>query len=72
MSSSRHSTGHASTPANPGNASYGQKPQPQRESESSEEGELESTQDDSPIDDPGDAQHSSKSDPDGDGEETES
>ena len=72
MSNNRHSTHNASNDANRGSAPYGQQSQPQRGSESSEEGELESMQDDSPIDDPGDAQHSSKSEPDGDGEETES
>jgi len=49
-------------------APYGQQPQPQREIESTEEGGFEKSED-SPIDDPGDAQRSSKSEPDGDGEE---
>ena len=47
---------------------YGQQQQPQRESENTEEGGFEKSQD-RPIDDPGDAQRSSKSDLDGDGEE---
>ncbi len=50
------------------NPPYGQQPQPQRESEDTEESNFE-TSEDSPIDDPGDAQRSSKSDRDGDGEE---
>jgi hypothetical protein len=49
-------------------APYGQQRQPQRESEDTEEGGFEKSQD-SPIDDPGDAQRSSKTDLDGDGEE---
>lgn len=47
---------------------YGQQPQPQRDSESPELDTFDQS-DDSPIDDPGDAQRSSKSEPDGDGEE---
>jgi hypothetical protein len=47
---------------------YGQQPQPQREVENTEEGGFEKSRD-SLIDDPGDAQRSSKSDLDGDGEE---
>ena len=50
------------------NRPYGQQPQPQRESENTEEGGFEKSVD-SPIDDPGDAQGSSKSELDGDGEE---
>lgn len=72
MPSSRRSIDNAAIHAHPGASPYGQQSQPQRENESSEEGELESSRDDSPIDDPGDAQRSSKSEPDGDGEETES
>lgn len=49
-------------------APYGQQPQPQRGSENTEEGGFEKSED-GPIDDPGDAQRSSKSEPDGDGEE---
>jgi hypothetical protein len=49
-------------------APYGQQPQPQRESENTEEGGFEKSED-SPIDDPGDAQRSSKTGLDGDGEE---
>ena len=45
---------------------YGQ--QQQRDSENSELETFEQS-DDSPTDDPGDAQRSSKSEPDGDGEE---
>ena len=51
-----------------GHRPCGQQPQPQRESEDTEEGGFEKSVD-SPIDDPGDAQRSSKSDLDGDGEE---
>jgi hypothetical protein len=47
---------------------YGQQPQPPRDSENTELETFDQS-DDSPIDDPGDAQHSSKSEPDGDGEE---
>ena len=47
---------------------YGRQTQPQRDSENSELETFEQS-DDSPIDDPGDAQRSSKSEPDGDGEE---
>ena len=47
---------------------YGQQPQPQRDNENSELETFEQS-DDSPTDDPGDAQRSSKSEPDGDGEE---
>lgn len=50
------------------NPPYGQQLQPQRESENTEESNFEASED-SPIDDPGDAQRSSKSDRDGDGEE---
>lgn len=45
-----------------------QQPEQQRDSENTESETLEQS-DDSPIDDPGDAQRSSKSEPDGDGEE---
>lgn len=48
--------------------SYGQQPPPQRDSENIELETFEQS-DDSPTDDPGDAQRSSKSEPDGDGEE---
>ena len=47
---------------------YGQQPQPQRDSENIEL-ETFDAPDDSPTDDPGDAQRSSKMEPDGDGEE---
>ena len=47
---------------------YGQQPRPQRDSENTELETFEQS-DDSPTDDPGDAQRSSKSEPDGDGEE---
>jgi len=47
---------------------YGQQPQPQPDSENIELETFEQA-DDSPTDDPGDAQRSSKSEPDGDGEE---
>ncbi len=58
----------SSTNPHASNAPYGQQPQPQRESENFEEDGFEKSED-SPIDDPGDAQRSSKSEPDGDGEE---
>ena len=55
---------------------YGKQPPPQRDGEDSEletfdpaDEPIDEQSDDSPIDDPGDAQHSSKSEPDGDGEE---
>ena len=46
-------------------------PQPGREDEDFEPGDIEQPNDDAPIDDPGDAQRTSKSEPDGDGEETD-
>jgi len=55
---------------------YGKQPRPQRDREHSEletsdetDEPMDGQSDDSPIDDPGDAQRSSKSEPDGDGEE---
>ena len=55
---------------------YGKQPRPQPDSENVEletfdqrDVPIEEQSDDSPIDDPGDAQRSSKSEPDGDGEE---
>ena len=56
---------------------YGQQPQPQRDSESAEletfdlsdDSAIDEQSEDIPTDDPGDAQRSSKSDRDGDGEE---
>ncbi len=47
---------------------HGQQPQPQRKSENTD---FDASDAQAPIDDPGDAQRSSKSEPDGDGEETE-
>jgi hypothetical protein len=55
------------------NPSTGNQPQPRREKEDAELNDFErSNEEDGSIDDPGDAQRSSKSEPDGDGEETES
>jgi hypothetical protein len=51
------------------NPPYGQQPQPQRESENTDD--FDAADAEAPIDDPGDAQRTSKSEPDGDGEETE-
>lgn len=56
---------------------YGQQPQPQLDTESTEletfdlsdDNPIDEQSEDSPIDDPGDAQRSSKSELDGDGEE---
>jgi hypothetical protein len=56
---------------------YGRQPRPQRDSEDieletfeqSNEGRVDRQPEGSPIDDPGDAQRSSKSEADGDGEE---
>ena len=48
---------------------YGLHRQPQRKSDNTELGGNDQSTFDAPIDDPGDAQHSSKSEPDGDGEE---
>ena len=53
------------------NPSVNNLPQPGRENEDSELGDIEQIEEDAPIDDPGDAQRSSKSEPDGDGEETD-
>ena len=64
MSSKQHSTYRHSPHASTG--PYGEQPQPQRQSENTEEGGFEKSED-GPIDDPGDAQRSSKSDLDGDG-----
>jgi hypothetical protein len=44
---------------------------PQGGIDNPEANDFERSQEDAPIDDPGDAQHSSKSEPDGDGEEEE-
>jgi hypothetical protein len=46
---------------------YGRQPQPQRESENTND--FDASEAEGQIDDPGDAQRSSKSEPDGDGEE---
>lgn len=48
------------------NLPYGQQPQPQRHGENTD---FDASDAEAPIDDPGDAQRSSKSEPDGDGEE---
>jgi hypothetical protein len=55
---------------------YGKQPPPPRDSANTEletfdtaDEPIDEQSDDSPIDDPGDAQRSSKSEPDGDGEE---
>ena len=53
------------------NPSAGNQPQPRHESDDAESNDFERSNRDSPIDDPGDAQRTSKSEPDGDGEETE-
>ena len=55
-------------PRSDDNLPYGQQPQPQRDSENPELDTFEQSED-SPTDDPGDAQRSSKTEPDGDGEE---
>ena len=59
MSRQRHST----------DSPYGQHPQPNRPEDDTSLGGNDSSTFDAPIDDPGDAQRSSKSEPDGDGEE---
>lgn len=51
------------------NPQAGSVPQPRGELEASEVNDFERNDDDAPIDDPGDAQRTSKSEPDGDGEE---
>jgi hypothetical protein len=50
----------------------GNLPQPRHEKDDAESNDFERNNQDIPIDDPGDAQRSSKSEPDGDGEETDS
>jgi len=69
MSSKSHTDRSTSTSSGKqpsGNAPYGQQRQPQRESENTD---FDASDAEAPIDDPGDAQRSSKSEPDGDGEE---
>lgn len=50
----------------------GQPRQPQRDTEDAESNDFERSEQGIAIDDPGDAQRSSKSEPDGDGEEESS
>ena len=54
------------------NPAAGNQPQPRHEQNDAESNDFERNNQDIPIDDPGEAQRSSKSEPDGDGEETES
>ena len=58
-----------STPRSPADSPYGTTRQPDRPEDDTEVGGNDASTFDAPIDDPGDAQHSSKSEPDGDGEE---
>lgn len=51
------------------NPSANNHPQSELGNEDSQLGDIEQVEEDAPIDDPGDAQRSSKSEPDGDGEE---
>jgi hypothetical protein len=51
--------------------STGNQPQPRHKRDDAEANDFERSNQDVPIDDPGDAQRSSKSEPGGDGEETE-
>lgn len=53
------------------NPAAGSQPQPRHETDDGESNDFERNNQDVPIDDPGDAQRSSKTEPDGDGEETE-
>jgi hypothetical protein len=54
------------------NPSAGNQPQPRHEQDDAESNDFERNNRDIPIDDPGDALRSSKSELEGDGEETES
>jgi len=54
------------------NPAAGNQPQPRHENDDAESNDFERNNQDVLIDDPGEAQRSSKSEPDGDGEETES
>jgi hypothetical protein len=58
-----------SRPTRPTESPYGQRHQPQRQSDDTDVSDNEASTFDAPIDDPGDAQRTSKSEPDGDGEE---
>jgi hypothetical protein len=53
------------------NPAVGNQPQPRHEDGDAESNDFERSQWEAPIDDPGDAQRTSKSEPDGDGEESE-